>query len=37
MINHTPDVKEKLQKLGLVVLTEQSVERARSTRARRVD
>ena len=24
MINHTPDVKEKLQKLGLVVLTEQS-------------
>ncbi len=24
MINHTPDVKEKLQKLGLTVLTEQS-------------
>ena len=24
MINHTPDVKKKLQKLGLVVLTEQS-------------
>lgn len=24
MINHTPDVKEKPQKLGLVVLTEQS-------------